>query len=211
MTRLDNCIDNIGKSIDIEKEKLARSKSELEQMKVDVEKPFPKAQELFAAETQLEEVHEQLTQFEMNDESALQDLFDRFNELFPQIMDGKTEYMSYTAGECMEKLSVEMHGNQFSICQTYEQNGDLMYDPLVYFKIDYEHEKAIPISFENSGVGTYETYDTENPTQETSKQINSLMALMDTWLDNIENDGYLNNPKQAEIDMDEISHDDGAI
>ena len=146
----------------------------------------------------------------MNDESALQDLFDRFNELFPQIMDGKTEYMSYTAVG-MEKLSVEMHGNQFSICQTYEQNGDLMYDPLVYFKIDYEHEKAIPISFENSGTGSYEKYDTENPTQETKKQIDDLMEFMDTWLDNIENDGYLNNPEQAEIDKDDLLRDDGAI
>ena len=42
MTRLDNCIENIGKTIEAEKEKLERTKTELEQMKVDVEKPFRK-------------------------------------------------------------------------------------------------------------------------------------------------------------------------
>ena len=193
ITRLDNLIDNIGKTIESEQEKLTRMKSELEQMKVDVEKPFPKAEELFLAETQLEEVHEQLTQFEMEDDSAARDMFDRLNELFPLIMDGKTEHISYTA-EGMEKLNVEMHGTDFSICQTYEQNGDLMYDPLVYFKIDYEHEKAIPISFENSGTGVYEVYDTENPSEETAKQIGDLMDNVDNWLDRIEDDGYLNNP-----------------
>ena len=38
-------------------------KSELEQMKADVDKPFSKAEELLKAETEIEEVHLQLTQF----------------------------------------------------------------------------------------------------------------------------------------------------
>lgn len=209
MTRLDNCIENIEKTIVAEQEKLARTKSELEQMKIDVEKPFPKAEELFAAETQLEEVHEQLTQFEMNDDSTARDIFDRLNELFPLIMDGKTGRIVYTAGESMEKLNVEMNGDEFTIDHSYVLNGDLMYDPLISMKIDYEHEKVIPVCFENSSLCICETYDMSNPSPEMSAKINSMFEHLDTWLDNIENQGYLDDPDIMNIEKTEKSHDSG--
>lgn len=78
------------------------------------------------------------------------EIFERFSENFPDIMFGKKEAMTFEAGEGWDTFSVEMHDDIFSIAHTYEQNGDLMYDPLIYFKVDYDKEKVIPISYENS-------------------------------------------------------------
>lgn len=100
-------------------------------------------------------------------------------------------------------LNVELHDDILSICHTYEQNGDLMYDPLVYFRVDYENEKVIPISFENSGMGVYEQFDTigEELTPGDVAQKNDLLSFMDTWLDNIEQQGYKPVPDEKEPDV----------
>lgn len=166
-------------------------KSELEQMKIDAEKPFPKADELFKAETRLEEVHDALTKFELSDDTLNRDIYEHFFDSFPDIMTGKCESMTFEAGEGWDTLSVELHDNLFSIAHTYEQNGDLMYDPMICFIVDYENEKVIPVSFENSGMGVYETYDpSAEPTPDSVKKQADVLEFTDEWLNNIEQQGY---------------------
>ncbi|MGN1106676.1 MAG: DUF6908 domain-containing protein, partial [Huintestinicola sp.] len=163
----------------------------LEQMKIDVEIPFPKADELLKAETRLEEVHEELTRFELTDDTMNKEIYERFVDSFPDIMFGKRESMRFEAGEGWDTLSVELHGDVFSIAHTYEQNGDLMYDPLICFRVDYDNEKVIPISYENSGMGIYETYDPDaEPTPQSVQEMTKVLDFTDTWLDNIEQQGY---------------------
>jgi hypothetical protein len=66
-----------------------------------------------------------------------------------------------------------------------------MYDPLITLKVDYENQKVIPLSYENSGLGIYEKFDTDGePTPQSVKQVNDLLDFMDNWLDNIEQQGY---------------------
>ena len=191
LIRLDNCINNIEKSIHQSQEKVDTMKAELEQMKIDVEIPFPKAEELRKAEARLDEVHEELTRFELTDDTLNKDIYERFTEAFPDVMFGKKEAMRFEAGEGWDTLSVELHGDVFSVAHTYEQNGDLMYDPLICFKVDYEKEKVIPVSYENSGMGIYETYDPDaEPTPESVQRMASVLDFTDTWLDNIEQQGY---------------------
>ncbi len=189
--RLDNCINNIGKDIRQSQEKVDTMKAELEQMKIDVEVPFPKADELLKAETRLAEVHEELTRFELTDDTLNKDIYERFSETFPDVLFGKCGAMRFEAGEGWDTLSVELHGDIFSVAHTYEQNGDLMYDPLICFKVDYEKEKVVPVSYENSGMGIYETYDPDaEPTPQSVQQMTSVLDFTDTWLDNIEQQGY---------------------
>ena len=197
LIRLDNCINNIEKDIAQSKEIVERSKSELEQMKIDVEKPFGMADELSKAETRLEEVHDALTKLELTDDTMHKEIFERFCDMFPDIMHGNTDSEKYTAGDCFDTLSVELHGNTLSIAHTYEQNGDLMYDPRIDFKVDYSNEKVIPISYENSGMGIYNTFDSSGePTSESVKQTNEVLEFTDTWLDNIEEQGYRIQPQE---------------
>ena len=203
--RLDNLINNIAKDIKQSEEALETMHTELEQMKIDVEKPFPKAEDLLRAETRLEEVHDQLTKLELTDDTANKDIFERLCAMFPDVMSGKKEAVKYEAGETFDPLSVELHGNVFSMAHTYTQNGDLMYDPLVYFKVDYANEKVLPVSFENSSAGFYQEFDIEaEPTPESVHAANSVLDFVDTWLDNIEEQGYLDNEPQEESKEKEI-------
>ena len=62
-------------------------------MKIDVEKPFEKEQELAAAEAELEDVHIKLTQFELTDDSAQKDMFERLVDTFPEVLTGEKPYV----------------------------------------------------------------------------------------------------------------------
>lgn len=206
LIRLDNCINNIQKSIDELVAATETMKSELKQMEADVDKPFSKTEELRNAEAELEEVHVQLTQFEMSDDTLQKEMFERLADMFPEILEGDSEYIKYNVPG-MEDLHVEMNGDVLTICQTYEQNGDLMYDPRIDLKVDYDNQKVIPLSFENSGMGVYEEYSSEL-TPEIAKQMNDVLDFMDnTMLENIEKAGYepVRNDKNIDINSTEIS------
>lgn len=101
---------------------------------------------------------------------------------------------------------VEMNGNVLTICQTYEQNGDLMYDPRIDLKVDYDNKKVIPLSFENSGIGVYEEYSSEL-TPEIAKQMNDVLDFMDnTMPENIEKAGY--EPVEDDVDRNKTAQRD---
>lgn len=183
-------------------------------MKADVELPFPKADELFKAETRLEEVHEELTKFELSDDTAHKEMYEHLMESYPQVLSGEMEHQEFNAGESFDKLTVEKHDDIFYIGHSYEQNGDLMYDPLITLRVDVQNEKVIPLSYENSGIGIYETYDeTAVPTPESVKKVNDVLSFMDDWLDNIDEQGYT--PVCTENDKTELnenkSEDDMSI
>jgi hypothetical protein len=191
--RMDNAIANIQKTIDDLSAKNDLRRSDLEQMIIDVDKPFEKEQELVAAEAELEEVHMKLTQFELTDDSAQKDMFERFVDSFPEVMTGEKSYVKYeTNCEAFMPLLVELKSDILTIAQTYVHNGDLMYDPRIDFKVDYENKKVIPQSYENSGLGIYEAYDISDGRPETMKQINDVLTFADDWMDNIEQQGYKN-------------------
>ena len=189
LIRLDNCINNIQKSIEDLKSSNETMRSELKQMEADVDKPFSKAEELLKAETEIEEVHLQLTKFEMTDDTLQKEVFEHLADMFPQVLEGDSEYMKFSVNGG-EDLHVEMNGDVLTICLTYEQNGDLMYDPRIDLRVDYDNQKVIPLSFENSGMGVYEEYSSEL-TPEIAKQMNDVLDFMDnTMLENIEAAGY---------------------
>lgn len=189
LIQLDNCINNIQKSIEDLKSSNETMRSELKQMAADVDKPFSKAEELLKAETEIEEVHLQLTKFEMTDDTLQKEVFERLADMFSQVLEGDSEYVKFNV-HGGEDLHVEINGDVLTICQTYEQNGDLMYDPRIDLKVDYDNKKVIPLSFENSGMGVYEEYSSELA-PEIAKQMNDVLDFMDnTMLENIEAAGY---------------------
>lgn len=189
ITRMDNCIGHISQEIGKSEDKLETLKAELAQMKIDVDKPFARAEELRNAEAELDEVHIELTKFTLTNDSMNKEMFERLTDMFTDILTGDATYRKYTA-EGFEPLVAEMQEDILTSAHTYVQNGDLMWDPRIDFKVDYENKKVTPISFENSGTGRYEEYDIENMTPETAEKINDLLDFVDTWLDNIEAQGY---------------------
>ena len=59
------------------------------------------------------------------------------------------------------------------------QNGDLMYDLRIDFKVDYENKKVILLIYENIGMGVYQEFDITDGKPETAKQINSIPEFID--------------------------------
>ena len=206
ITRMDNCIKHIEEEIKKSSDKHDTLKGELEQMKVDVEKPFAKETELRDAVAELDDVHMQLTQFTLTDDTAQKEMFERLVEMFTPILTGDIGYQKYTAeGDSMEPFIIEMEGDVLTLAHTYVKNGDLMWDPRIDFKIDYEDRKATPISYEMSCLGVYEEYDIENPTPQLMEKINEQIDFADGWLDNVEADEYKPIDKGEKVQT--ISHD----
>lgn len=95
-------------------------------------------------------------------------------------MEKNHTYERYESG-VYEPLSAEwIGGNMLSLMQTYVQNGDLMRDPDVVLKVDFENETVNAVSFENSGMGIYQEYSDGSKDQ---KDANSFVV---DWLNNIE-------------------------
>ena len=119
MIRLDNAIGNLAKTIEDLSAKNDIKKRDLEQMRIDVEKPFTKEQELRDLETELEDVHTKLTQFELTDDSAQKDMFERFADNFPEVMTGDKEYVRYEPNSAASMpLHVEMQSSILTVAQS---------------------------------------------------------------------------------------------
>ncbi|MCM1524784.1 MAG: DUF3849 domain-containing protein [Ruminococcus sp.] len=107
--------------------------------------------------------------------------FIKLKKLFPEFMEKKHLYEHYEA-DGFEPLAAEwLDENEISLMQTYEQNGDLMYDPDIVLKIDFENETANAVSFENSGLCVYREYEDGSKGQQETN------SFMNTWLNTIEN------------------------
>ena len=57
-------------------------------MKIDVEKPFAKTEELRSMEAELDDVHMQLTKFTLTDDSMNKDMFERLVDTFTPVLTG---------------------------------------------------------------------------------------------------------------------------
>ena len=68
-----------------------------------------------------------------------------FVDDFTEVLTGEKSYVKYESNfEAFMPLHVEMNSDILTIAQTTVQNGDLMYDPRIDFKVDYENKKVIP-------------------------------------------------------------------
>lgn len=83
-----------------------------------------------------------------------------------------------------------------------------IYDPRIDLKVDYDNQKVIPMSFENSGGGAYQEFDPDNMTPEMAKEMNDVLDFMDsTMLEKIERQGY----EPVDTDKDRNRNEDDMI
>lgn len=186
VVRLDNCINNIAVGIEKTKEEIAAKRADLEVMKIDVEKPFPRADELFKAETRLEEVHLELTKIEQNDDSKEKELFERLCDNFPEILSGEQKSAQFEA--LGDFYTAELKG---SLLTFKKDDGRAVTQTAM--KIDYENERAIPFSL--NGMELSAEVDEKN----------SYFANMDKWLDKIEDIGIMEFKQDVQADRDNLS------
>lgn len=184
--RIDNCINNIAAEIEKANNEIMSKKADLEQMKIDIEKPFPKAEELLNAETRLEEVHIELTNFELNDDSQEKDLYERLCDNFPEVMSGQKSAMKFETAD--KTITAELKGEQFTLSQSGETKGIQ-----TVLHIDYENEKVIPISFD--GQELLANLDEKN----------SYFTKIDKWLDAYEETDFTVKQQDIQTERDSIT------
>lgn len=144
-----------------------------------------------------------------------QKLYEKFSELFPQIINKEYSYMRLEA-QGFEPLSLEwIFGDRISIMHTYTMNGDLMYDPMIEFSVNSDAKTMTAVSFEQSMPPLYQRVDENGSGQSIDgngkewespnlqKEINDFAA---QWLQNLEEQNHI--PVKATLwndgDIDDV-------
>jgi hypothetical protein len=94
--------------------------------------------------------------------------------------------MRFTAGESFMPLSIDRLGkNRISIAHNYEQNGDLMADPDMTFVIDREAGALSARTYQQAGIGRYQTVEDENGNISNAGLAGQLDSFARQWFSNI--------------------------
>ena len=217
ITRLDNVINNMDKKINIFTEEKGQLEKNYITMQKDVNMPFDKEEELSKKQQRLIEVTNILEKTSLSN-SYEYTLFKSMTELCPDLLTSNDLHLTYLVkgddvvcennsySSSFMPLTIEKHGDTVYISHDYEQNGDLMSDPLVVMKLDSENSSAILQRYRNDGIGvdqmfsrTIQEIEKTNKDGEVEVDIKEIISdeekscadFMETWFDNIENQMYV--------------------
>lgn len=86
--------------------------------------------------------------------------FVNLQKLYPEIFSGEHSYEKHKGmeGSGYEDLTIERYGETLTLMHTFEQNGDLMYDPRIDYKIDFENQTLHAVNYEMSLLNIYQEY-----------------------------------------------------
>lgn len=115
-------------------------------------------------------------------------IYDSFEHLFPDVVNGKYRYLRCEASGFMplviEDISIGYKGTEYSIAHYYEQNGDPMRDPEITFVIDKNNKTISATSYTQDNLGLYEDFT------ESKRGLADCEDFFRMWLKNISNQGY---------------------
>ncbi len=193
ITRVENLAKSLVHYLDNERENLQELKEQMEAAKQEVGKPFLEEEKL--AELLKEQVSLNLAlEFREEEEKPEGEqsgrrekgIYRKLKGLAPELFSGTYTYLHFKR-ECFDDLVIEKIGEQeYSIAHYYEQNGDLMRDPEITFRIDEKEGAIWALSYTQDNLGIY--YETKDRSQ---KQVEELLGFFDQWLINIENQGFV--------------------
>ncbi len=124
-----------------------------------------------------------------------------FAKLFPEIMNGEYRSMRLKAGPSFMPLHVGwIDNNVVALSHTYEQNGDLMYDPEMTFRVDRDKGTLEALTFrQDGGLPIYQQVYPE-PGRWIPKLRSDLNKFADQWMKNITQQEYVR--EQAVVERD---------
>ena len=130
-----------------------------------------------------------------------------FAQMFPEIISGEYRYLELRSredGGLMPLIIQQIGENEIAMSHTYEQYGDLMYDPEMTFRIDTENGTLEPLTFrQDGGFPIYQEVYPE-PGKWIPRLRNDLGAFTDQWLKNIEMQGRIRTRAIAEINGEDV-------
>ena len=132
-----------------------------------------------------------------------------FARLFPEILNGEYRYLQLRTptDDGMMPLTIERIGsNEISISHFYTQNGDLMYDPEMTFRLDTEKGTLEPLTFRQDGSPALYQEVYPAPGKWIPKLRNDLSAFTEKWFKNIEAQGRVRFRAVAERDGEDVEY-----
>ena len=130
-----------------------------------------------------------------------------FAQMFPEIVSGEYRYLELRNredGGLMPLIIQKIGENEIAMSHTYEQYGDLMYDPEMTFRIDTENGTLEPLTFrQDGGFPIYQEVYPE-PGKWIPRLRSDLSAFTDQWLKNIVMQGRIRTRAIAEIDGEDV-------
>jgi hypothetical protein len=132
--------------------------------------------------------------------SIEQENYVKFAEMFPDFASRKYSYMKLESPG-FEPLSLEwIFGDRISIMQTYVQEGDLMYDPMIEYTVSEGNKSMTAVAYQNSGMGLYQYHDDDGVGRSVDGNGNSreyrnlsgkLNEFTKQWLDTLERQEHI--------------------
>lgn len=129
-----------------------------------------------------------------------------FSRMFPEIVTGEYRYLRLQAGESMMPLSIQrIAKDQIAVAHTHIQNGDVMNDPEMTFRLDPKAGTLEPLTFQQDGwPGLYQQVYPE-PGKWIPKLSRDLSRFTEQWLKNIGEQGYHREQAIAERDGTDVT------
>ena len=104
-------------------------------------------------------------------------------EFAPSVLEGSVRYALYESKSFMPIHISRLSEDTIRIAHTYEQNGDLMYDPEMIFEIDEDNEALKPLEYRQDNMGVYQIVG-ENVSD---RELSSFAV---QWFKNIRSQGF---------------------
>ena len=130
-----------------------------------------------------------------------------FARQFPEIINGEYRYLELRAGAdsgYMPLIIQYIGENEIAVAHTYLQNGDVMNDPEMTFRIDRDKGALEPLTYQQDALGLYQRVYPE-PGKWIPKLRNDLSTFAEQWLKNIEAQGRTKYRAIAERDGGDVT------
>ena len=127
-----------------------------------------------------------------------------FEHLFPEILSKEYRSLEMEAGFAMMPLHVQwISEDSVAISHTYEQLGDIMYDPEMTFRVDRNAGTLEPLTYQQDNLGVFQNVYPE-PGKWIPKLRTDLTQFTRQWFENIAQQGYVKTRAVAEINGEDV-------
>ena len=158
---------------------------EFEPFQREAEQPTSKTPEVVA------QVEQPAPEKKRSGNSRVERNYRAFARLFPEIVSGEYRYLELRDGEgggYMPLIIERIGDDEISLSHTYLQNGDVMRDPEMTFRIGKDKGTMEPLTYQQDALGLYQQVYPE-PGKWVPKLRNDLNSFTEHWLKNIEAQG----------------------
>lgn len=197
ITRIENAVKGLDKRLANMQELLETQVKNLEEAKKSFGQPFQyeeRLKELLKRQSELN------IELDMGGENIYRENYNKLHDIISPVVEGNESSVTYKADGYMDLNIYKYDDEHIFMGHYYMQNGDRMADPEMKLKVDVNAKTIEPVSFVNHGIGIYQdVFETDTKNERLEKELSEFLS---QWCDNIQEQGYLDNSIDKEIEED---------